>query len=344
MNKILKIAAVFVLGIGVLTGCTDKVAQKITNDTEKTQDVTTNMLKDDANVDEQNQQENKDNNVVNKNENQTIAPTNRNNTNKYNHNFNEAGKILELMNYSLLNFKGSTAANAIRYSVIDNGIDNQIVFAPATYVLDLINTYNEGTYNLKDVFTKLYAERGITFMELDKSKVEYTQEELEKLSQSFDEDRLFKREVHQLQKGYEFAVYVTVKEGVQLTGGLVSMGQKGSLFKVSVQKSENNENNLESEITKHFQKHTPKGQTWHYCLSDVCLLNDVTGFAILEEKLVRQLHTDLKENRLKGLSLQGHHLLYKAGSVFYGDDKIPLKSGIEAAGYNVICKIEGSKV
>jgi len=90
-----------------------------------------------------------------KNENQTIAPTNRNSTNKYNHNFNEAGKILELMNYSLLNFKGSTAANAIRYSVIDNGTDNQIVFAPATYVLDLINTYNEGTYNLKDVFAKL---------------------------------------------------------------------------------------------------------------------------------------------------------------------------------------------
>ena len=30
MNKILKIAAVFVLGIGVLTGCTDKVAQNIT--------------------------------------------------------------------------------------------------------------------------------------------------------------------------------------------------------------------------------------------------------------------------------------------------------------------------
>jgi len=37
MNKILKIAAVFVLGIGVLTGCTDKVAQKITNDTETKQ-------------------------------------------------------------------------------------------------------------------------------------------------------------------------------------------------------------------------------------------------------------------------------------------------------------------
>ena len=194
MNKILKIVAVFVLGIGVLTGCTDKVAQKITNDTEKTQDVTTNMLKDDANVDEQNQQENKGNNVVNKNENQTIAPTNRNNTNKYNHNFNEAGKILELMNYSLLNFKGSTAANAIRYSVIDNGTDNQIVFAPATYVLDLINTYNEGTYNLKDVFAKLNAERGITFIELDKSKVEYTQEELEKLVKDTNTIVYFKKD------------------------------------------------------------------------------------------------------------------------------------------------------
>ena len=182
------------------------------------------------------------------------------------------------------------------------------------------------------------------FMDLlekyNKEEKNHFQEELEKLSQNFDADRLFKREVHQLQKDYEFAVYVTVEKGVQLTDGLVSMGQKGSLFKVSVQESEDN---LESEITEHFQKHTPQGQTWQYCLSDVCLLNDVTGFAILEEKLVRQLHTDLKENRLKGLSLQGHHLLYKAGSVFYGDDKIPLKSGIEAAGYNVICKIEGSK-
>ena len=175
----------------------------------------------------------------------------------------------------------------------------------------------------------------------NKGEKNHFQEELEKLSKNFDADRLFKREVHQLHKDYEFAVYVKVKDNFILKDGIVPMGQKGTLFKVSVQKSENN---LESEITKHFQKHTPKGQTWHYCLSDVCLLNDVTGFAILEEKLVRQLHTDLKENRLKGLSLQGHHLLYKAGSVFYGDDKIPLKSGIEAAGYNVICKIEGSKV
>ena len=174
----------------------------------------------------------------------------------------------------------------------------------------------------------------------NKGEKNHFQEELEKLSKNFDADRLFKREVHQLHKDYEFAVYVKVKDNFILKDGIVPMGQKGTLFKVSVQKSENN---LESEITKHFQKHTPKGRTWHYCLSDVCLLNDVTGFAILEEKLVRQLHTDLKENRLKGLSLQGHHLLYKAGSVFYGDDKIPLKSGIEAAGYNVICKIEGSK-
>ena len=116
------------------------------------------------------------------------------------------------------------------------------------------------------------------------------------------------------------------------------MGQKGTLFKVSVQESEDN---LESDITEHFQKHTPQGQTWQYCLSDVCLLDDVQSFAILEEKLVRQLHTDLSKNRLKGLDLQGTSLLYKAGSVFYGDDAISVKTGLEPAGYNTIYKITG---
>ena len=182
------------------------------------------------------------------------------------------------------------------------------------------------------------------FMDLldkhNKGGKNHFQEELEKLSQNFDADRLFKREVHQLQKDYEFAVYVTVEKGVQLTDGLVSMGQKGTLFKVSVQESEDK---LESKITEHFQKHTPQGQTWQYCLSDVCLLDDVKGFAILEEKLVRQLHTDLSKNRLRGLDLQGSSLLYKAGSVFYGDDAISVKTGLEPAGYNTIYKITGSK-
>ena len=182
------------------------------------------------------------------------------------------------------------------------------------------------------------------FMDLlekyNKEGKNHFQEELEKLSQNFDADRLFKREVHQLQKDYEFAVYVTVEKGVQLTDGLVSMGQKGTLFKVSVQELEDK---LESEITEHFQKHTPQGQTWQYCLSDVCLLDDVKGFAILEEKLVRQLHTDLSKNRLRGLDLQGSSLLYKAGSVFYSDDAISVKTGLEPAGYNTIYKITGSK-
>ncbi|NMD83104.1 hypothetical protein [Streptococcus sp. WB01_FAA12] len=166
------------------------------------------------------------------------------------------------------------------------------------------------------------------------------QEELEKLSKNFDADRLFKREVHQLQKDYEFAVYVKVKDGIILKDGIVPMGQKGTLFKVSVKESKDN---LESKITEHFQKQTPQGQTWQYCLSDVCLVDDVQNFAILEEKLVRQLHTDLSKNRLKGLDLQGSSLLYKAGSVFYGDDAISVKTGLEPAGYNTIYKITGSK-
>ena len=180
------------------------------------------------------------------------------------------------------------------------------------------------------------------FMDLlekhNKKKKNHFQEELEKLSKNFDADRLFKREVHQLHKDYEFAIYVKVKDGIILKDGIVPMGQKGSLFKVSVKESEDN---LESEITEHFQNHTPQGQTWQYCLSDVCLVDDVQSFAILEEKLVRQLHTDLSKNRLKGLDLQGSSLLYKAGSVFYGDDVISVKTGLESAGYNTIYKITG---
>lgn len=182
------------------------------------------------------------------------------------------------------------------------------------------------------------------FMDLlekhNKKKKNHFQEELEKLIKNFDADRLFKREVHQLQKDYEFAVYVKVKDGIILKDGIVPMGQKGTLFKVSVKESKDN---LESKITEHFQKQTPQGQTWQYCLSDVCLVDDVQNFAILEEKLVRQLHTDLSKNRLKGLDLQGSSLLYKAGSVFYGDDAISVKTGLEPAGYNTIYKITGSK-
>ena len=176
--------------------------------------------------------------------------------------------------------------------------------------------------------------------EHNKGEKNHFQEELEKLIKNFDADRLFKREVHQLQKDYEFAVYVKVKDSIILKDGIVPMGQKGTLFKVSVKESKDN---LKSEITKHFQKHTPQGQTWQYCLSDVCLVDDVQSFAILEEKLVRQLHTDLSKNRLKGLDLQGTSLLYKAGSVFYGDDAILVKTGLEPAGYNTIYKITGSK-
>lgn len=213
--------------------------------------------------------------------------------------------------------------------------------------------YGDGYYNIntghleaiEDIFRTKVATgvRRVTqndLQELKYNKEEkiHFQEELEKLLKNYDADRLFKREVHQLHKGYEFAVYVKVKDGIVLKDAIVPMGQKGTLFKVSVQESGDN---LENKITEHFQKHTPKGQTWQYCLSDVCLVDDVRSFAILEEKLVRQLHTDLSKNRLKGLDLQGSSLLYKAGSVFYGNDAISVKTGLEPAGYNTIYKITG---
>ena len=216
-------------------------------------------------------------------------------------------------------------------------------------LLDLCKLFVNATMKQKQEVSNLDKNSNLSltefinnFMDLlekyNKGEKNNFQEKLEKLSQNFDADRLFKREVHQLHKDYEFAVYVKVNGDITLKDSIVPMGQKGTLFKVSVEESEDN---LESKITEHLQKHTPQGRTWQYCLSDVCFLNDVTGFAILEEKLVRQLHTDLSKNRLKGLDLQGYSLLYKAGSVFYGDDAISVKTGLEPAGYNTIYKITG---
>ncbi|MCY7103460.1 hypothetical protein [Streptococcus oralis] len=218
-------------------------------------------------------------------------------------------------------------------------------------LLDLCKLFVNATMKQKQEVSNLDKNSNLSltefinnFMDLlekyNKGEKNHFQEELEKLIKTFDADHLFKREVHQLQKDYEFAVYVKVKGDITLKNSIVPMGQKGTLFKVSVKKSKDN---LKSEITEHFQKHTPQGQTWQYCLSDVCLVDDVMGFAILEEKLVRQLHTDLSKNRLKGLDLQGTSLLYKAGSVFYGDNAITVKTGLEPAGYNTIYKITGSK-
>lgn len=162
-----------------------------------------------------------------------------------------------------------------------------------------------------------------------------------------NEDGLFKREVYQMKKGYRFAVYVRVADDLKLKleTSFVSMGQKGSLFQVEV---EEQADNLISDVRNYFASHTPKGMTWHYCLSD-CLLDGTPSsfdFAIIEEKAVKLLQTDWsKGSHLKGISRQVDEItLCRAGSVLYGSiGNNVVDSAYDVAGYQQIIKINGTK-
>lgn len=80
------------------------------------------------------------------------------------------------------------------------------------------NAMKQGGSNLDSNSNLSLTEFIDDFMDLldehNKGEKNIFQEELEKLSKNFDADRLFKREVHQLHKDYEFAVYVKVKDGI----------------------------------------------------------------------------------------------------------------------------------
>nr|WP_154608666.1 hypothetical protein [Streptococcus sp. zg-70] len=157
------------------------------------------------------------------------------------------------------------------------------------------------------------------------------------------EDALFKREVHYMNPDYSFAVYVTLQHG-ELKNDYVTLGQKSSLFQVFVQEKEDS---LQTSVAQHFSKHTPKGLVWNYALSDIYVTNQLqyNRFAIIEEKMVRQLLTNWEaKNHLKGINRHNRDiLLYKAGSVFYGEVGQKGPHSTDIAGYNTIIKIKGEK-
>ena len=127
MNKLLKTTGIFILGIGLLTGCTDKVAKKVdTNDTITTEVKTTeenptslaNLQKEVERVvktDNNNNNNNiKNNNNTNYNINKKVTakvttPSKQNiqdnNTQAYKHDLAKAGEILQPMAYGYAKLK-----------------------------------------------------------------------------------------------------------------------------------------------------------------------------------------------------------------------------------------------
>ena len=199
MNKLLKTTGIFILGIGLLTGCTDKVAKKVdTNDTITTEVKTTeenptslaNLQKEVERVVKTDNNNIKNNNNTNKDINKKVTakvttPSKQNiqdnNTQAYKHDLAKAGEILQPMAYGMLNLKGSSTANVVRYIASNDGSDNVVKQINLTKVLDLLNTYNAQTFQKQNVLQRLQNDKQIEFVQLNNHVADYNKENLGKL-------------------------------------------------------------------------------------------------------------------------------------------------------------------
>ena len=198
MNKLLKTTGIFILGIGLLTGCTDKVAKKVdTNDIITTEVKTTeespaslaNLQKEVEHVAQVNnniKDNNNTNNGINKKVTTKVTTSSKqniqnNNTQAYKHDLAKAGEILQPMAYGMLNLQGSSTANVVRYIASNDGSDNVVKQINLTKVLDLLNTYNAQTFQKQDVLKRLQNDKEIEFVQLNNHVADYNKENLEKL-------------------------------------------------------------------------------------------------------------------------------------------------------------------
>ena len=195
MNKLLKATGIFVLGIGLMTGCTDKVAQKIdSNNNNLTSKVTTteetptslaNLQKEVEHIKQADT--NVSNNIINnKPTTQVATPTRKNTTiqqttQTIKHDLAKAGEILQPMAYGMLNLKGSSTANVVRFIASNDGSNNVIKQINLTKVLDLLNTYNAQTFHKQDVLQRLQNDKEIEFIQLNNRVTDFNKQNLGKL-------------------------------------------------------------------------------------------------------------------------------------------------------------------
>lgn len=195
MNKLLKTTGIFILGIGLMTGCTDKVTQKIdSNNNNLTSKVTTteetptslaNLQKEVEHIKQADT--NVSNNIINnKPTTQAATPTRKNTTSQHipqtgKHDLAKAGEILQPMAYGMLNLKGSSTANVVRFIASNDGSDNVVKQINLTKVLDLLNTYNAQTFHKQDVLQRLQNDKEIEFVQLNNRVTDFSKQNLGKL-------------------------------------------------------------------------------------------------------------------------------------------------------------------
>ena len=196
MNKLLKTTGIFILGIGLMTGCTDKVAQKIENKnndnitsevktTEETPTSLANLQKEVEHI-KQTDTNISTNTINNKPKAQIATPARKNTTSQQTtqtrkHNLAKAGEILQPMAYGMLNLEGSSTANVVRFIASNDGSNNIVKQMNITKVLDLLNTYNAQTFHKQDVLQRLQNDKEIEFVQLKNKVTDFSKQNLEKL-------------------------------------------------------------------------------------------------------------------------------------------------------------------
>ena len=195
MNKLLKTTGIFILGIGLMTGCTDKVAQKIdsnnnnvTSEVATTEETPTSLANLQKEVEHIKQTDsNLSTNIINnKPTTQVATPTRKNTTiqqttQTVKHDLTKAGEILQPMAYGMLNLKGSSTANVVRFIASNDGSNNVIKQINLTKILDLLNTYNAQTFHKQDVLQRLQNDKDIEFIQLNNKVADFSKQNLEKL-------------------------------------------------------------------------------------------------------------------------------------------------------------------
>ena len=196
MNKLLKTTGIFILGIGLMTGCTDKVAQKIenknndniTSEVKTTEETPTSLANLQKEVEHIKQTDtNVSTNIINnKSTTQVATPTRKNTTiqqttHTLRHDLAKAGEILQPMAYGMLNLKGSSTANVVRFIASNDGSDNVVKQINLTKVLDLLNTYNAQTFHKQEVLQRLQNDKEIEFVQLNNRVTDFNKQNLEKL-------------------------------------------------------------------------------------------------------------------------------------------------------------------
>ena len=195
MNKLLKTTGIFILGIGLMTGCTDKVAQKIdsnnnnvTSEVATTEETPTSLANLQKEVEHIKQTDtNVSTNIINNKPKAQIAtPTRKNTTSQQTtqtrkHDLAKAGEILQPMAYGMLNLQGSSTANVVRFIASNDGSNNVVKQMTLTKILDLLNTYNAQTFHKQDILQRLQNDKEIEFVQLNDKITDYSKKNLEKL-------------------------------------------------------------------------------------------------------------------------------------------------------------------